>query len=89
MENNSKIVDDFEKLKVRIFLNSNILQNLQKYGEYIWDNVETSVTGRDSKNIEELRNIFSINFRASFEFALSRNSIEEVSESKDVSYLRL
>lgn len=88
MKKQDDIVVNFENLPTRIFLDSNILQNLQKYGEYIWDNFEIPEHVKEAKNIEALRNIFSINFRASFEFALSNNSIKEVADKKDVHYLQ-
>ena len=88
MEKRNTVVDDFENLPSRIFLDSNILQNLQKYGEFIWDNVEITRHNIDARNIDALRNIFLVNQRANFEFALSRNSIKEVSEKKDKHYLQ-
>lgn len=88
MEKQNNVVNDFENLPFRIFLDSNILQNLQKYGEYVWENVEMPKHNKEAKNIEALRNIFSVNFRASFEFALSKNSIKEVSGKNDASYLQ-
>lgn len=81
------VVDNFENLPFRIFLDSNILQYLQEYGEYIWDNVETQLPEKEVRNIEALRNIFSFDFRTSFEFAISKNSIKEVLKRKDISYL--
>ena len=88
MNRQSKISNDFENLPYRIFLDSNILQNLQKYGEFIWENIETSIPEKHTENIKALRNIFSLNFRASFEFALSENSIKEISDKNDRSYLQ-
>jgi len=88
MKKQNDIIDDFEDLPFRIFLDSNILQNLQKYGEYIWDNIEILKHSKETKNIEALRNIFLLNERAHFEFALSENSIKEVSDTNDSSYLQ-
>jgi len=88
MGKQNNVVDNFENLPYRIFLDSNILQNLQKYGEYIWENGEIPKMNKEANNIEALRKIFSITFRASFEFALSKNSIKEVSKKRDTSYLQ-
>lgn len=88
MNSNDKFVSNFEKIPYRIFLDSNILQNLQKYGEFIWENIQTTLPINQSDNVIALKNIFSINFRASFEFALSENSIIEISDKKDTSYLQ-
>lgn len=88
MKKQTNIVKDFENLPYRIFLDSNILQNLQNYGEFIWENIQTNLPVNQYDNIIALKNIFSINFRASFEFALSENSIREISDKKDKTYLQ-
>lgn len=87
MESNN-IIFNFKNLPGRIFLDSNVLQNLQVYGEYVFDNVEVHKDDKNAENIEALRNIFFVNQRANFEFALSNNSIKEVLEKKDKSYLQ-
>ncbi len=87
-------VEDFEALPCRIFLDSNILQILQDYGAYVWDNDKDSIFGRITKmrngveNLESLRRIFLLNERANFEFALSSNSMKEVQASGDFRYLQ-
>jgi len=89
MIQNHNSVCDFESLPSRIFLDSNILQNLQKYGEYIWDNnIDIIDNIKERRNIIALHDIFSLNFRNSFEFALSQNSIKEVFDKGDKSYLQ-
>ena len=87
-------LEDFEQLPRRIFLDSSTLQTLQNYGELIWENEEISLTNRiwsvtnGIQNVEALRDIFFVNQRAGFEFALSDNSLAEVSEKKDAHYLQ-
>jgi hypothetical protein len=87
-------LEDFEQLPRRIFLDSSTLQTLQNYGEFIWENVEIPQTNRiwsvtnGIQNLEALRNIFFVNQRAGFEFALSDNSLSEVSEKRDAHYLQ-
>lgn len=88
MIRNHNSVYNFENLPYRIFLDSNILQNLQKYGEYIWDNVDILDNIKEIRNITALHDIFSLNFGSSFEFVLSENSIKEVSNKNDKSYLQ-
>ena len=88
MSNGNNIDELFENLPYRIFLDSNVLQNLQKYGEFIWEGIETYISEEDAENIKALRNIFSLNFRTNFEFALSNNSIREVSDKHDGVYLQ-
>lgn len=87
MEDNN-IISDFKYLPRRIFLDSNVLQNLQVYGEFVFDNVEVSKDDKNAENIAALRNIFFVNQRAIFEFALSNNSIKEVLKKNDKSYLQ-
>jgi hypothetical protein len=87
-------LEDFEQLPRRIFLDSSTLQTLQNYGEFIWENEEIPQANRiwsmpnGIKNLEALRNIFIVNERAGFEFALSDNSLTEVSKKKDARYLQ-
>jgi len=84
--------DNFESLPYRIFLDSNILQILQEYGAYIWDNDIEIIDDMDDRNkvrnIIALHDIFTLSFGNSFEFALSQNSIEEVFDKGDKSYLQ-
>lgn len=87
MRNGESVIKKFEELPRRIFLDSTILQTLQVYGEYIWDNVDLSRTDKNFLNIEALRNIFLINQRANFEFSLSENSIKEVLDKTDHYYI--
>jgi len=87
-------LEDFEQLPRRIFLDSSTLQTLQNYGEFVSENEEIPQTNRiwsmpnGIQNLEALRNIFIVNERAGFEFALSNNSLSEVSATKDARYLQ-
>lgn len=87
-------LEEFEQLPRRIFLDSSTLQTLQNYGGFIWENEEIPQTNRiwsmpnGIQNLEALRTIFIVNERAGFEFALSNNSLSEVSEKKDARYLQ-
>lgn len=71
-----------------------MLQVLQDYGPYIWDNDENNATGRITKmkngieNLQALRKIFFVNQRANFEFAISENSLREVRDRKNSTYLQ-
>ena len=88
------ILNAFESLPRRIFLDSSTLQTLQDYGEFIWDNVEIPPHDKIHKipngiaNIEALRAIFFVNQRANFDFALSPNSLSEVIDKGDRRYLQ-
>lgn len=81
-------IEVFESLPRRIFLDSCTLQNIQTYGENIFDNIEVPINDKNARNVEALRNIFFVNQRANFEFALSDNSIKEVLDKGDKSYLQ-
>ena len=87
-------LENFEQLPRRIFLDSSTLQTLQNYGEFVWENVEIPQTNRiwsiptGIQNLEALRNVFFVGQRADFEFALSDNSLSEVSQKKDAQYLQ-
>jgi hypothetical protein len=84
----------FENLPKRIFLDSSVLQTLQDYGEYIYDVGELEDefrilrTPNGLRNLNALRDIMIIAQRANFEFALSENSLNEVVEKVDFSYMR-
>ncbi len=87
-------VSSFYELPRRIFLDSSTLQALQDYGAFIWDGEplsESARVRRDPKGLEKLealRAIMFVNQRAMFEFALSENSLVEVSDRGDALYLR-
>lgn len=81
--------NDFEALPKRISLDSSILQTLHTYGGFIYDGESFDVKeGIWPENIEALRNIFLVQSRALHEFALSENSLIEVKNKGDTSYLQ-
>ncbi len=86
-------ISSFCELPRRIFLDSSTLQALQDYGSFIFEGEalpEVSRIRRDPwglDKLEALRAIMFVNQRAMFEFALSENSIVEVSDKGDASYL--
>ena len=87
-------MSDFVSLPRRIFLDSSTLQTLDTYGAFIWDGYEIESNDQiwhipdGIENLEALRNIFIVQNRADFEFALSKNSFIEVSAKGDAGYLQ-
>jgi hypothetical protein len=87
-------MEAFESLPGRIFLDSSTLQTLQRYGEFIFENIEPAPGDRTwgmrghFDEIDALRAIFQVNQRATFEFALSAHSFQEVVARRDPTYLR-
>lgn len=88
-------IEDFEALPIRIFLDSSVIQTLRNYGSFIWENEELPVTDKlfripeGMENLEALRNIFIVVERASFEFAVSENSlIEAAAHTRDSGLLQ-
>jgi hypothetical protein len=87
-------VSAFYRLPRRIFLDSNVLQNLLNYGGFIFEGealperakVLEDRSGLDK--LEALRAIMFVNQRAGFEFALSERSLAEVRASGDHRYLQ-
>jgi len=83
-----------EDMPRRIFLDSSMLQTIQDYGEFLYENetiLPTDPIHRDSKGIAKLdglRNIMKVNERALFEFAISHNSFKEVEAKGDLHYLQ-
>jgi hypothetical protein len=86
-------VSSFYELPRRIFLDSSTLQTLQDYGSFIWDSEALPESARIRRDpwgldkLEALRAIMFVNQRAMFEFALSENSLAEVSDKGDTYYL--
>jgi len=84
----------FDNLPTRIFLDSSTLQTLNTYGEFIWEGIEVEdnnpiwIVPDGIDNLNALRNIFLVNQRANFEFALSQNSLQEVVAKGDNGYLQ-
>jgi hypothetical protein len=94
MVNLSDPVEAFAALPRRLFLDSSTLQNLLNYGEFIWENVEPPLNDRAHRapglldELKALRAIFQVNERASFDMVLSDNSLQEVLDKGDSSYMR-
>lgn len=91
---------DFESLPRRIFIDTNILQYLQDFGEFIFDHYQENkkylISPRGKKiligsalykEIETLRLLLLGIDRTNIEFAVSKNTFEEVKKKKDVSYI--
>lgn len=86
----STLEQDFPR---RVFLDSSCLQNIQAYGEFIFDGAALQERARIHRvphgveDLEALRVIFAIGQRAPFELALSEGSFSEVTAKGDPSYL--
>jgi len=84
----------FDDIPRRIFLDSSVLQALQDYGGFLYENEPLTVTDRihrDPKGIaklEALRLIMQVAERTPFEFAVSSNSFVEVQRKGDPRYLQ-
>ena len=89
----------YESLPRRIFLDTNILQYLQDFGEFIFDHYQEDerylisprgkkiLTGSALYNeIEALRFLFLGIDRANIEFVVSKNTFEEVKKKQDARY---
>jgi len=78
----------------RIFLDSSVLQTLQTYGGYLYENEAVSAGDpifRDARGVaklQALQSIMQLAERAPFEFALSDASFDEVEGRRDAAYLR-
>ena len=94
MNGRTDLVESFNALPQRIFLDSSTLQALQDYGELIYENIEPPPGDRvyaipgGYEELDALRAVFFVNRRALFEFALSKNSFEEVAAKGDQAYLQ-
>ncbi|MCP3167409.1 hypothetical protein [Myxococcus qinghaiensis] len=84
----------FESLPRRIFLDSCTAQTLRNYGGQIFENEPISASDRIHKvtdgieHIEALRNIFSINERAQFEWIVSHHSLQEARGKSDPGHMQ-
>jgi hypothetical protein len=76
----------------RIFLDTNVLQNMLNYGGYIFVEPEYAeqfpIADKKYsdwlfKNIDSLRKIFKVNDYANFQYVISKNSMDEVFDKKD------
>jgi len=75
-----------QNILFRVFLDSNVLQYIQKYSEEIFDNTKIPKKDENFKNIEALRHIFFVGKRGNLEIVLSKNSLEEVDKKNDWDY---
>ena len=84
----------FENLPKRTFMDSSVLQTLEDYGEYVYDGGELKYnfailkTPNGLKNLDALRYIMEVAQRVNFEFALSKNSLNEVYVKHDFNYIQ-
>ncbi len=89
----SSSYDDFLGLPRRVFLDSSILHNVHKYGEFLFENQQLRAEEDIRKwqhgptEINALRNILFVSRRADFQFAVSRNSLKEVAGKEDSAFL--
>jgi len=85
---------DSHRIISRIFLDSSTLQTLQDYGEFIYDGMHLDPTARilripdGAANLQALRSLTMLAQRAGIELALSANSLREVEQKGDLSYLQ-
>lgn len=91
----------YNSLPRRIFLDTNILQYLQDFGEFIFDHYQENedylISPRGEKiltgaslyrEIEALRFLLLGIDKSGMEFAVSKNTFEEVKKKRDTSYKR-
>lgn len=92
---------NYELPPKRIFLDTNVLQYLQDFGEFIFDNYQekdeylVSPKGRKIltssnlyREIDALRMLLIGINRTNIEFAISQNTFEEVKKKRDNNYTR-
>jgi hypothetical protein len=84
----------FEEIPHRIFLDSSLLQTLQDYGGFLYENEPIAAKDRIFRDpnglakLEALRLIMNVSERAPFEFAISNNSFTEVYGKGDAHYVQ-
>lgn len=89
MSNSSLL--DFERIFSKIFLDTNIVHCLVRYGEEIFDNQDVLIDDTLSrnpygaKNIESLKNLFGFT-RSNFRLMISSNVIKEIMRKNDDYY---
>src|SRR4030066_1231432 len=94
--NKQQFQERFEKLPKRIYLDTNVVQYVSDFGEFIFDNYnenEDYFVGAKGKKIERedflfgqieaLRQIFITVERTPFEFAISTGVYEEIQRKND------
>ena len=86
--------DEFAALPRRLYLDSSTLQTIERYGEFVWENVEVGAGDRAYgipgflDDLDALRFIFQVNERAMFDIVVSHSAIAEVADKRDGPYLR-
>lgn len=86
------VVEAWLTLPRRIYLDTGTLQTLYDYGETLWENEPFEPLRRDrqvpglSDELDALRNIFLVNERAHFEFAVTEASLREVAARNERGY---
>lgn len=84
----------FESLPRRIFLDSCTAQTLRDYGSYIYEGEPIRDSDRIHRvtdgiaNLAALRDIFLINERAQFEWIVSRGSMREAKDKRDLGHMQ-
>lgn len=87
-------IASFEAVPRRVFLDSCTLQSLRDYGGFIWENEPIDDDDRlhtiadGYANVSALRDIFFVNQRALFEWAVSEASLLEASDKRDPGHLQ-
>jgi hypothetical protein len=91
MSSRSSSYEDFLNLPRRVFLDSSVLQNVQKYGDVLFENQElgTPASGRKALPRLQLSGTSPLvgSQRAEFQFAISRSSLKEVARKEDSAFL--
>ncbi len=88
------MTEDFDSLPRRLYLDSSTLQTIERYGEFVWENVEPETGDRAFRipgfldDLEALRFILQVNERAMFDVVVSPSAITEVADKGDGPYLR-
>ena len=86
------VVKAWLTLPRRIYLDTGTLQTMYDYGETLWENELFEPLPRDVKvpgladEVTALRNIFLVNERAHFEFAVTEASLREVVARNEQGY---
>jgi hypothetical protein len=88
------MINSFENLPRRIFLDSCTAQTLRRYGGYIFEGQPIDAGDRlhaitnGTANVEALRDIFLVNERAMFEWMVSQGSLEEAQAKRDDAHMQ-
>jgi hypothetical protein len=83
-----------ESLPRRIFLDSCTAQTLRDYGGFIYDGEQIAEADRIHRipdgpaNLDALRNVFMVSERASFEWIVSKRSLDEARDKRDRGHMQ-